>query len=391
MRSALIISMMLCALSGFSQEKYNDASQYAAYTEGEWETVLMYGKLAKKEKKDYFYLRVRNGYSNFMVKRYRMASKEFGKALKFNSADRFSKKFDYWSLIYAGEYDAARLTASKFTQVEKDSIKVIKPKLLSAVSLIGGYKISTSPNTVSGMPYAQLNLSHEIGGRLRLDHAVSFLSVSRNDSAVWQVGYLAQLGIQAAKTTTIRPFFLMQYWERGGQWESGGYRIYDLGAGASFRQRIGNVALSVFGGYMQRYPDDLYQAGLTLTWYPLGDSRFYIHTSNSVSGGDGSTEIISRETIGGNLYKGLWLNASVVLGDELIPFEAGAVNFSNTSLDELKWKLTTTLSYVFDNSWSMSLNYSVESREYIPSDYNLPGAGGSYYHHGLFVGLTKKF
>ncbi|MFT5920585.1 MAG: ribosomal protein L20, partial [Granulosicoccus sp.] len=222
MRSTLIILMMLCALSGFSQETYNDASHYAAYTEGEWETVLNYGKLAKKEKKDYFYLRVRNGYSNFMVKRYRMASKELSKALKFNSADRFSKKFDYWSLMYSGEYDAARLMASKFTQVEKDLIKVIKPKLLSAVSLIGGYKISTLPNTVSGMPYAQLNLSHEIGGRLRLDHAVSYLSVSRNVSAVWQIGYLAQVGIQATKTTTIRPFFLMQYWELGSNWESGG-------------------------------------------------------------------------------------------------------------------------------------------------------------------------
>ncbi|MFT5279494.1 MAG: ribosomal protein L20 [Bacteroidia bacterium] len=391
MRSTLIILMMLCALSGFSQETYNDASHYAAYTEGEWETVLNYGKLAKKEKKDYFYLRVRNGYSNFMVKRYRMASKELSKALKFNSADRFSKKFDYWSLMYSGEYDAARLMASKFTQVEKDLIKVIKPKLLSAVSLIGGYKISTLPNTVSGMPYAQLNLSHEIGGRLRLDHAVSYLSVSRNDSAVWQIGYLAQVGIQATKTTTIRPFFLMQYWELGSNWESGGYSVYDLGAGISVRQRIGNVDISVVGGYMERTLDRLYQAGLTFSWFPLGNASLYIHTSNSIIGGDGTTVFSSRETIGGNIYKGLWLSSTFVYKNELIPFEAGAVNFSNTSLDELQWKLTTTMSYLFDNSWSMSANYSVESREYIPSDYNLPGTGGSYYHHGLFVGLTKKF
>ncbi|MFT5919894.1 MAG: hypothetical protein ACI9FU_001708, partial [Granulosicoccus sp.] len=219
----------------------------------------------------------------------------------------------------------------------------------------------------------------------------SYLSVSRNDSAVWQIGYLAQVGIQATKTTTIRPFFLMQYWELGSNWESGGYSVYDLGAGISVRQRIGNVDISVFGGYMERTLDRLYQAGLTFSWFPLGNASLYIHTSNSIIGGDGTTVFSSRETIGGNIYKGLWLSSTFVYKNELIPFEAGAVNFSNTSLDELQWKLTTTMSYLFDNSWSMSANYSVESREYIPSDYNLPGTGGSYYHHGLFVGLTKKF
>lgn len=385
MRGTLIILMVLVSLGGFCQEKYNDASQYAAYMEGEWQTVLNYGKLAKKEKKDYFYLRVRNGYSNFMLKRYRIASKELTKALNFNSSDRFSKRYDYWSLVYSGEYDAARLTASKFTQVEKDSIKVIKPKLLRSISLLGGYKISTSPNTISGMPYTQLDLGHEIGGRLRLDHAFSYLSVSRNDSSVWQVGYLAQLGIQATKTTTLRPFFLMQYWETGN------YKVYDLGAGLSVRQRIGNIDLSVFGGYMERTQAQLYQAGLTFSWYPFGNAKLYTHTNGNFYTGDGSNTFTFRQTLGGNIYKRLWLNSTFVLNNELIPFEAGAVDFSNTGLDDLNWKTSITASYWMKKNWTVSATYSIESRtiELFPLGGNVLEA--NYNYHGLFLGLTKKF
>ena len=391
MRGALIISLLIVGLSANSQEKFHDPSQYSAFLEGEWKTVLTYSKLAKKEKKDYYYLRYRNGYAAFMVKRYRQSTTEFSKALAFNSGDPSSKYYKYWSLVYAGEFDAARMMTSKLSQVERDSIKVFKPKVFSGISVLGGYRISTSPNTVSSMPYVQIGLSHEFGTRLRLDHGVSYLNGARRDSTLWQVGYLAQLGIQASESTSFTPFFLMQYWESGSNWPSGGYKVFDLGSGISFRQRLGNFDISAFGGFMERTDLTFIQGNLGLSWYPFGNSDLYSHSTLGYAASDSAGNFVLRQTIGGKLYKGLWLSSTFVWNNEIIPFESGKVNFSNTSLDDLNWKWGITPNYWFNYKWSIWVNYTVESRDYNALESSIDQELYKYNFHSVYLGLTKKF
>lgn len=379
MRGALIIiSFSLIALIGNAQEKYSDASQYAAYQEGEWELVLKYSKMAKAEGVDFYYLRVRTGYANFMLKRYRQSAIEFDKALEFNSADRFSKRYGYWAKIYSGQTGQAKLMASGFTKTDKDTIKVIAPNWISSIGFLGGYRISSSPTAVSNMPYGQLNLSHELGKRFTLDHGASFLKYNRRGSALWQAGYLAQLGVLVEKRTTLRPFFLMQYWE------SGTYKVYDLGAGAAIKHTFSTIDISVHGGYIQRTDDDLYQAGATLSWFPLSNPGLYSHTTANYIGADTTTVYSLRQTIGGNVYKGLWLNSTFVWSNELLPFEAGRVDFSNTSIDALNWKTSVTLSYVIRLNFSISATYTAESRKDVLS-------GSNYNYHSTYIGLFKKF
>ena len=417
MRSALtVISFLLVAALGHAQE-WSDKAHYDAYMKGDWAEVVRLGKLAKKSGADYYYIRARNGYANFMLGKYFKAEKEFEKALKFSSADPFAKHYGYWSSVYAGSSFTALVKTSAMSDSEKDTIKVIRPKWLSGISVIGGYRISSaekftvdlpgaltaSVDAPSNMPYVSLFLNHQLGKRLSLSHGVNYLTQTRpgqpdtsntENIPVWQVGYLASLSIQAAKHTTITPSFVMQYWE------SGENKVYDLSATLAIRQQFGNVHALLIGGYFQDTDTNKYMVGGSLTWYPLHNQKLFSITSGGYNIGGEAPNPFFRQTLGGNIFKRMWLRTSFTWNNRVIAFEDVGLDFVNNATDRLNWMWTLTPSYYPIDNFGMSLTYSVESRLfYLPGIVNplpigeavLGEHSENYNFHSFYVGLNYNF
>ncbi len=422
MRSAVVvISLVLVALVGHSQE-WSDKAHYEAYMKGDWKEVVRLGKLAKEAGADYYYIRARNGYANFMLGKYFKAEKEFEKALKFNSADPFAKRYGYWSSVYAGNSATALVKSIKMSGSDRDTIKVIRPKWLSGISVIGGYRVSTpnsfqvnlppdplgNPVTVeletpSNMPYVSLFLNHQLGKRLTLNHGLNYLQQSRpqsitptgsTSSNVWQVGYLASLSIQVAKRTTVTPSFIMQYWE------SGGNKVYDLSATVAVKQQVGNVGLTAIGGYFQDTDTNKYMVGGSLTWYPLSNLKFFTVTSGGYNFGGDAPHPFVRQTIGGNLFKKAWLRSSFTWNNRVIAFEDVGLDFANNSSDRLNWMWSLTPSYYPTEKLGISLTYSLESRQYYQLIRDIPETivieedveiSELFTIHSFYVGLNYNF
>lgn len=417
MRSAVVVIwLMLVALIGRSQE-WSDKAHYEAYMKGDWKEVVRLGKEAKKAGADYYYIRARNGYANFMLGKYFKAEKEFEKALKYNSSDPFAKRYGYWSSVYAGNSFTALVKTSAMSDSEKDTIKVIRPKWLSGISVIGGYRISStktftvdlpgaltaSVDAPSNMPYVSIFLSHQIGKRLSLSHGVDYLAQIRPgqpDTAntenipVWQVGYLASLSIQAAKHTTITPSFVMQYWE------SGLNKVYDLSATLAVRQQFGNVHVTLIGGYFQDTDTNKYMIGGSLTWYPLYNQKLFSITSGGYNIGGDAPNPFFRQTVGGNLFKRMWLRTSFTWNNRVVTFEDVGLGFANNATDRLNWMWSLTPSYYPIDKLGISLTYSVESRLfYLPGVVNplpigepvLGQHSENYNFHSFYLGLNYNF
>jgi hypothetical protein len=411
-RSAVIaISIVLASVSGYSQE-WSDKAQYDAYTKGDWKQVVELGKLAKKAGADYYYIRARNGYANFMLGKYFNAEKEFEKALKFNSSDAFAKRYGYWSSVYAGNNATALLKTSSMTSREKDTIKVIKPKFFNSISFIGGYRASTSNTFVvnlppgplgnsgevdppSSMPYVSFALNHQLGRTLTLNHAFNYLEQFRpesisptgtTNSKVWQVGYLASLNIQITKHTSVTPSFIMQYWE------SGANKVYDLSMTLSVNQQFGNVHATLIGGYFEDTDTAKFMVGGSMTWYLLGNQKLYTITSGGYNIGGDSPNPFIRQSIGGNVFKRTWLKTSFTWNNRVIEFEDVGLGFVNNSSDRLNWIWSLTLSYYPIDKLSASITYSAESRQfYLPAPRDGQVVSEQYNFHSFYVGLNYNF
>lgn len=415
MRGALVfISILLFSVFGHAQE-WSDKAQYDAYMKGDWKQVVELGKLAKKAGADYYYIRARNGYAYFMLGKYFKAEKEFEKALKFNSSDLFSKRYGYWSSVYAGNIATALVKTSSMTDAEKDTIKAIKPKWMNGISLIGGYRVSTSKtftvtlpggfsastNPPSNMPYVSLFLNHQLGRRITLNHGINYLDQSRptrptpegaEGQRVWQIGYLASLSVQVAKHTTVTPSFIMQYWE------SGENKVYDLSATLAVRHQFSNVHLAAIGGYFQDTDTNKYMVGGSLTWYPLQNQKFYSITSGGYNIGGDSPNPFVRQTIGGNLFKRAWLKSSFTWNNRVVAFEDVGLDFVNNATDRLVWLWSITPAYYPIDKLGVSLTYSVEARRfYLPSISDPLGVVDSselselYNFHSFYLGLNYNF
>lgn len=400
MRSVVaVISFLLVAVFGHAQE-WSDKAHYDAFMKGDWAEVVRLGKLAKKSGTDYYYIRARNGYANFMLGKYLKAEREFEKALKFSSADPFSKRYGYWSSVYAGNVSTGLVKTAEMSQSEKDTFAVSRPKWLSSITVLGGYRASTSQNVVGNMPYASLYLSHQLGKRITLVHGANYLNqtrtslITRLNSTVWQVGYLASLQIQAAKHTTIVPSFLMQYWE------SGQNQVYDLSASLAVRQQFGNVNLTLIGGYFQDTDTNKYMVGGSLTWFPLHNAKLYTITSGGYNLGGNSPNAFVRQTVGGQLAKRFWARTSFNWNNQVVSFEDIGLDFANNANDRLIWKWSLTPTYYVIDRLGISLTYSVESRRFYlppisnretPSIPGVPEISSKYNFHSFYVGLNYNF
>ena len=82
------------------------------FNSGQFDSLIIVGKAALKNKLDYFYLRYRMGYAYFNKNRFRQAAKQFEKARQFNSLDESTLLYLYYSYKYSGN-EAEAMTMSK--------------------------------------------------------------------------------------------------------------------------------------------------------------------------------------------------------------------------------------------------------------------------------------
>lgn len=184
--------IVIMVLHGLSQEVVNtqsvDEQTYSLYLNKQWKELIEAGKLAKKKNIDFFYLQYRMGIAYYELKNYRKAIPFFEKVLKQQSQDKSALEYLYYSYLFSGRKDDARVLALEFDQEMCDELQLYNNELI--VNGIGfeykkylfdDYTISSDPNNEieqkvrKDLNYFNLNLTHYSKKNLKLFHAFSYL------------------------------------------------------------------------------------------------------------------------------------------------------------------------------------------------------------------------
>jgi hypothetical protein len=101
-----------------------DSLTWAAYARADWHSVRSGAREGFSKGIDYYYLRMRAGIAEYMLKNYDQAAVHFAKALNFNETDQTAAGYLYFSYLLTNrDGDAARI-AGNLSPAYRDSLKI---------------------------------------------------------------------------------------------------------------------------------------------------------------------------------------------------------------------------------------------------------------------------
>ena len=170
------------------------------YQDKNWGDLIDFVKKALDEKNDYFYLRMRIGIAYYELKNYTKAEPQFKKALSFNSTDAVAQEYLYYSYLFNRKSDDAKALSANFSDELSKKTGTNKKSSIKMIFFEGGTKISDSANYYNKIKhdrsiffkpamYIQAGLSHGIGKKNSLLHAITYFNQQSNSSTITQFQY----------------------------------------------------------------------------------------------------------------------------------------------------------------------------------------------------------
>ena len=217
---SLIISLIfiLTSTSAFAQDqKYSqkektiyDSLTYYYYNTGIWDSVIDIGKESIYKGYDFYYLRMRMGLAYDYQGNFRLAERQYNKALDFSKNDVNAAYYQYYAAYSGGRKNVAYYYYSKYNtfqklkvlEVEKSkagnvviipepmALAKIKTKGLSKIDFSYGYSFTGNENKLSSFFTQQMGILYS-EGIIRNTQQYFHLGLSGNmtNNIEWQVAY----------------------------------------------------------------------------------------------------------------------------------------------------------------------------------------------------------
>jgi hypothetical protein len=290
-RSKTIIVILICFSThlAFSQSEMNSAEveskSYSMYIHQKWSELIELGNRAIEQKQDYFYLRLRLGIAYFNTNQFRIATIHFQKALSFNTDDATAQEYLYWSLTNAGRFHESRLAAKKMGFEAQQSLNYKNWSGLNFISTELGTKISKS-SLFNSATYFQLNLSHSVGNRFSLIHAVTSYNQTESRGTISQWQYFIQATFPLGKGWSVAPSF--HYVDLAFKNTIGTFVYREYVLSANLTKSIPHFDFSLGGGYSTVEVRPQYIQQSTVAYYPKSNANFVIGTTLYIHSEDNS-------------------------------------------------------------------------------------------------------
>ena len=353
-RNILMLLIVFASSGLFAQSSFKEINEKSLehYNKAEWDSVIYYGKLAKENNIDYYYLTYRLAVAYFYIGDYYSASYYFDKAFEQNIASKSDLAFIdlyYRALLYTKQ----NCTADRiFTNTEaRDSNIRMKHRGNIYLSYINGNAISPIEQSKlrmeEGKAYSQVNYQQTINtigiggnyiasGKLEVDYRYAFSRIGMVAAVENQVEFNIRNYNIDQHVFNIKPrlhinlkntidFAFGYHSVKGNQ-----YGIWDstlimdskeistnsLMLGLSYKYRYKKVQIGVNAVYSNFYENDNIQFGASFRWFPKGNLNLYSITEISAfKAGNSSIRPIIFQKIGGKIANKLWLEGSAIIGD----------------------------------------------------------------------------
>ena len=152
----LISTFQLFAQANREKALY-DSITYHYYQNAQWDSVIDVGKEAIYKGYDFYYLRMRMGLAYDNHSNFRLAERQYAKALEFVPTDANAAYYQYYASLNGGRQDVAYESYKNFTDNQKDLIRgknkkdknlklPVKLKAIEQISFYSGYSLTGNKN-----------------------------------------------------------------------------------------------------------------------------------------------------------------------------------------------------------------------------------------------------
>ncbi len=154
----VLISLVLTSFGQQLTYLQSNNDTYQEYLHKDWRALIKSGKLAEKNKLDYYYLNVRMGVAYFKLGKYMLAIPYFEKAKKENPKDAFVLDYLYYSYLYAGNEKYSLSVYSDLPENLQKNKQIASSKLKD-IDIGFGYHINQDYNQLSVENYKEADIS----------------------------------------------------------------------------------------------------------------------------------------------------------------------------------------------------------------------------------------
>ncbi|MFZ4724911.1 MAG: tetratricopeptide repeat protein [Paludibacter sp.] len=371
----LLIIFLFISLPFYAQKSYNfssiDSLSYNYYINGNWEKLFEISKVAELNNINFKFLQQRVGYAYFLKGDYFSAQYHYEKALKFDEYDVDTRTYLYYCGLFTSNFANARFHANKLTLKNQEAIHFKPFALISLLDFEYNYKANNS-NTRSSPNYMRGGVGTNFNSKLNLYQSMSTYSQVIETYSIKQDEYFALMG------WTVSPHLVINaaYHYINAQIDSAIYTsnyIGNLGF-IKLSSTFNRFDVGFSGSMLNNYSGYTSQIGLQAGVQLPGKANIYLQSSLYTLTDSTSNRIVFSQSIGGLVFKKLWIKGSVTLGNlknytdnnGLYVYNSIDPTIFRTALSTF-WKLSPNLTlfgnYTYDikNITNINTNYNQHS------------------------------
>lgn len=414
----ILTASLFIHLTLFSQENSSyreiDSLSYKALVDNDWKEGRKIAKLASKEEISFYYLFLRIGVLAFDNENYDEAVYNFEKANQMNPKDTLCQEYLYYSYLLGGQVDVAQRFASlqdkSFHEKVNYQVKVLESIQISSLTLLAdnmdvnkGKVILSSGNSyvgslLNGNVYGySFGIQNKLGRKIRLIN--QFTAYSTNSESVESFTFNNFKVSRPYQNKQYQYNLVASYLTDNNIYIGFGYAFFKTNTDYSYTEydtisydwvtndistaysnNLFNVSISkklkyiqprLELGYVDLYDVKQYQIEGDLTYFPLGNNKFYSQTSFAFLSRDESNQQVFTEKIGVKITDKIWIDVSGRFGDLFNYQNANGLVVYN-SADRVKRDLGVFCNFYL-KKLDVSLGYSNQLRSGAYYNYNYLG------------------
>lgn len=363
-KGLIIVAMcMACLLKANAQppgsEPEADIRSLEFYNAGQWKELLNYGKSAFAAGVDFPLLRMRTGYSAFMLGKYSQSLIQYKKVLEQDAENEVAIYYCYLNNILLNNVSVAGYYAAKLPDGTKEIEKVNGVKI-TTIETEYSYKRPTI-STRGDAQYARAGISSRLGSRTQLHFSTAFYKQIISEPELSSVTDNRNIDIQQHELYSKIEVAASGKWSLVGAY----HYLYTPFNNFIYHNHIGYAAVKFHTPYINlqaaanlgRIGDSaLTQLDGTFSIYPFGNLNMYLISRLS----HGNTFTFSQ-VAGIKIFKGAWLEGNVVAGTYRKLLEKDALYVYN-DIDTKKLKAGTSIYISVSKKLNVSASYTFERK-----------------------------
>ena len=316
-KSKFIIFLVMITLTANAKEFGRvadvDSLSYAYFLKGDWNQLINLGKSAAEEGISFKYLQQRMGYAYFMLGDYYNSIRYYKNSLKFDPYDQISHTYLCYSAINIANESMARYHLSKLNDENRKYFDIKEYRFPDFADLEYNYKIN---NYVlrSDPQYKRIGVNIQPGYRLNIYQSVStFSQITELTDQTIQNEYYASVNYSLFSATNLN--FAYHYVGTKYTTSTDTLNIPGNLLFAKLSQNLRRFDFSLSQSVFRNDYNSTSQSGVQIGYAFDTKHRIYAKSSLYLMNESDSTRLIFNLTAGALMWKKLWLQGSLTLGN----------------------------------------------------------------------------